>query len=167
MECAVVQRTSMSAVSALVLLVAVLCLAQGRGTDAQRGLPPGSYKASCWDCDLVPILSMIMFCNCTTKDVRTAVTYVATAVECPNVMNCDGQLYCLDDCAAAVPRPTFTPQGPYATNCTGCNWVGSSGFFCEACRNENGGVQPAWLFRGAATCAQLFNCNGELSCRSC
>ncbi|KAJ9518401.1 hypothetical protein QJQ45_018412 [Haematococcus lacustris] len=165
MGSAVVQRTSMSAVSALVLLVAVLCLAQGRGADAQRGLPPGSYTRSCSACNRVASMPSILFCICTTKDGKTAASYVATGTDCPNIGNCDGQLYCLDDCAAAKLRPAFMPQGPYTTNCTGCNWLDSSTFFCEACRNEDGQVQATSLTR-ANTCTQLYNCNGRLSCRN-
>ncbi|KAJ9517698.1 hypothetical protein QJQ45_003986 [Haematococcus lacustris] len=153
MVSAVVQRTSMSAVSALVLLVAVLCLAQGQGADAQRGLPPGTYTRSCSDCNLVPNKPNILFCNCTTKDGKSAVSYVATGPNCPNVANCDGQLYCLTDCAAAKPRPAFTPQGSYTASCTGCSWLDSSTFFCEACRNKNGQVQATTVS------PQLYNCD--------
>ncbi|KAL6749168.1 hypothetical protein V8C86DRAFT_2855159 [Haematococcus lacustris] len=163
---AVVQRTSMSAVSALVLLVAVLCLAQGRGADAQRGLPPGTYTRSCSACNLVPNKPNILFCNCTTKDGETAASYVRTDTDCPSVGNCDGQLYCLDDCAAAKPRPAFTPQGPYTASCTGCDWLDRSCFFCEACRKKDGQVLPT-ILPGANKCTKLFNCDGVLFCKPC
>ncbi|KAL6760871.1 hypothetical protein V8C86DRAFT_1007773 [Haematococcus lacustris] len=166
MGSAVVQRTSMSAVSALVLLVAVLCLAQGRGADAQRGLPPGSYTRSCSACNLVPSNPTILFCTCTTKDGRTATSYVATGTNCPNVANCDGQLYCLTDCAAAKPLPAFTPQGSYTASCTGCRWLDTSTFFCEACRKKDGKVQATGVSRNPM-CPQLYNCDGALSCRPC
>ena len=123
-------------------------------------IPRGSYRASCWGCQVVDDDdTRVLTCECAARCGTLQRTVYVLDGTCTVFTNRDGELAC----DRAMENAPDVPRGPYEDSCGGCTFdAPARRLACARCRDATGALAPAALV--LAPGCTVVNNGGRLAC---